>query len=180
MIPIVSIVGRSGSGKTTLIERLIPVLAARGARVATVKHHRHRSPVDVPGKDSWRHARAGARAVVVAGAAELAFFRPMEGPPALEGIVREYLHDVDLVLTEGFKEGPAPKIEINRAAQDLDLLCGPGDHLIAVVTDRDLPVEVPAFGLDAIEPLADFLEARYLGVGGRRGGVRGEESWVNR
>ncbi len=180
MTPIVSIVGRSGSGKTTLIERLLPVLTARRARVATVKHHRHRSPVDVPGKDSWRHARAGACAVVVAGAAELAYFRPMEGPPALEAIVREYLHDVDLVLTEGFKEGPAPKIEINRAPQGLDLLCGPGDHLIAVVTDRDLPVDVPIFGLDALEPLADFLEGRYLGVGGRWGGVRGEDSWVNR
>ena len=180
MIPIVSIVGRSGSGKTTLIERLIPALAARGARVATVKHHRHRSPLDVPGKDSWRHARAGARAVVVAGAAELALFRPLEGAPPLEAIVREYLHNVDLVLTEGFKEGPAPKIEINRAAQDLDLLCGPGDHLIAVVTDRNLSVDVPIFGLDAIEPLADFLAARSWEVGERWSGVRGEESWVNR
>ena len=164
MTPIVSIVGRSGSGKTTLIERLIPVLAARGARVATVKHHRHRSPVDVPGKDSWRHARAGAAAVVVAGAAELAFFRRVTEPPSLEQIVRDFLADMDLVLTEGFKEGPAPKIEVNRAAQGLDLLCGPGDNLIAVVTDRMLAVDVPAFGLDAIAPLADFLAARFVGA----------------
>lgn len=160
--PIVSIVGRSGCGKTTLIERLLPILTARGARVATVKHHRHRSPVDVPGKDSWRHARAGARAVLVAGAAELALFRPVEGPPALEQIVRDYLADMDLVLTEGFKEGSAPKIEVNRAAQGLDLLCGPGDNLIAVVTDRTLDVGVPVFGLDGSEPLADFIEARFL------------------
>jgi molybdopterin-guanine dinucleotide biosynthesis protein B len=162
MTPVVSIVGRSGSGKTTLIERLLPVLAARGARVATVKHHRHRSPVDVPGKDSWRHARAGARAVVVAGAAEIALFRPVEGPPGLEQIVRDFLADMDLVLTEGFKEGPAPKVEVNRAAQGLDLLCGPGDNLIAVVTDRDLRMDVPVFGLEAIEPLADLIEARFL------------------
>ncbi len=159
--PIISIVGRSGSGKTTLIERLLPVLSARGARVATVKHHRHRSPVDVPGKDSWRHARAGARAVVVAGAAEIAFFRPVDGPPDLEQIVRDLLADMDLVLTEGFKEGPAPKIEVNRAAQGLDPLCGPGDNLIAVVTDRALGMDVPVFGLDAIESLADFIEGRF-------------------
>ena len=164
MTPIVSIVGRSGCGKTTLIERLLPLLAARGARVATVKHHRHRSPVDVPGKDSWRHARAGARAVVVAGAAELAFFRSVEGPPDLAQIVRDYLADMDLVLTEGFKEGPAPKIEVNRAAQGLGLLCGPGDNLIAVVTDRAVAAAVPVFGLDAIEPLAAFIESRYLAV----------------
>ncbi len=162
MTPVVSIVGRSGSGKTTLIERLLPALAARGARVATVKHHRHRSPVDVPGKDSWRHARAGARAVVVAGAAEVALFRAVQGPPRLEDIVRDFLADMDLVLTEGFKEGPAPKIEVNRAAQGLDLLCGPGDNLIAIATDRDLRLEVPVFGLDAIEPLAALIEARFL------------------
>jgi len=160
--PIVSVVGRSGSGKTTLMERLIPVLAARGTRVATVKHHRHRSPVDVPGKDSWRHARAGAVAVVVAGAAEIAYFRSTQSPPRLEDIVRDFLGDVHLVLTEGFKEGPAPKVEVNRAVQGLDLLCGPGDNLIAVVTDRVLPVEVPAFGLDDVEALADFIEARFL------------------
>ena len=180
MTPIVSIVGRSGSGKTTLIERLIPALAARGARVATVKHHRHRSPVDVPGKDSWRHARAGAAAVVVAGAAELAFFRRVEGPLPLQGIVHEFLHDVDLVLTEGFKEGPAPKIEVSRAGQGLDLLCGPDDKLIAVVADRALSVAVPVFGLDAIEPLADFIEARFLGAGGRRAARDGGEPWASR
>lgn len=159
-VPILSVVGRSGSGKTTLLERLIPVLAGRGVRVATVKHHRHRSPVDVPGKDSWRHARAGAAAVVVAGAAELAFFRPMDPPLPLPEIVRSFLSDMDLVLTEGFKEGSAPKIEVSRAALGLDLLCGPGDNLIAVVTDRLLPVSVPTFSLDAVEALADFIEAR--------------------
>ena len=160
--PIVSIVGRSGSGKTTLIERLIPVLAGRGLRVATVKHHRHSTPVDVPGKDSWRHARAGASAVVVAGAAEIAFFRPAGRPQGLEEIVREFVSDADLVLTEGFKQGAAPKIEVARAAQGLDLLCGPADNLIAVVTDRALAMEVPRFGLDAINPLADFIAARFL------------------
>ena len=162
MIPIISVVGRSGSGKTSLIERLIPALIVRGARVATIKHHRHRSPVDVPGKDSWRHAQAGAAAVVVAGAAELAFFRRVAEPPSLELIVRDVLADMDLVLTEGFKEGPAPKIEVNRAAQGLDLLCGPGDNLIAVVTDRTLTLDVPLFALNAIEPLADFIASHFL------------------
>jgi molybdopterin-guanine dinucleotide biosynthesis protein B len=57
MIPIIAIVGRTNSGKTTLIEQLIPALARRGCRVATIKHHHHGDfEADHPGKDSWRHA----------------------------------------------------------------------------------------------------------------------------
>lgn len=171
MTPILSVVGRSGSGKTTLIERLIPVLSGWGVRVGTIKHHRHRSPVDVPGKDSWRHARAGASAVIVAGPAEVAVFRRMEGPPTLDDMVREFLSDMDLVLTEGFKEGPAPKIEVNRVAQGLDLLCGPGDNLVALVTDRPLRLDVPLFGLEDIEPLAEFVAANFLRVRSRCWGI---------
>jgi len=168
-----------GTSSSPSIEEFLELAeVSEGAPAAGAEGDRGREEVHV----LTAHAAVGLEfdTVVVAGAAELALFRLMQGPPAVEEIVREYLRDVDLVLTEGFKEGPAPKIEINRAAQDLDLLCGPGDHLIAVVTDRNLPVEVPIFGLDAIEPLADFLEAGYLGVGGRMGSVRGDEPWVNR
>ena len=130
--------------------------------MVTIKHRRDRSPVDVSWKDSWPHARAGSYAVVVAGGAKLALFRPAERAQVLERIVREFLSDMDLLLTEGFKKGPVPKIEVNRAAQGLDLLRGPGDNLIAVVTDRGLVLEVPVFGLDAKEPLADFVAMRFL------------------
>lgn len=64
-IPIVSVVARSGTGKTTLVERMVAELVARGHRVATVKHHRHAVDIDVPGKDSWRHARAGAHVTMI-------------------------------------------------------------------------------------------------------------------
>ena len=179
MTPVISIVGRSNAGKTTLLEKLIRELSGRGRRVGTVKHHFHGPvEVDVPGKDSWRHRQAGA--VAVALASREAFFVVRETPEELplEAIVHRALTGVDLVLTEGFKSGAMPKIEVNRAAQGAPLLCGADDHLVAVVTDRPLDVPVPQFGLDDVAALADFIEREFLQassptrvevlVGGRR------------
>lgn len=57
--------GWSGSGKTTLVEKLIPVLTARGLRVSVIKHAHHGFDLDKPGKDSWRHREAGATQVLM-------------------------------------------------------------------------------------------------------------------
>lgn len=179
MVPILSIVGRSNSGKTTLLEQLIRELTNRGRRIGTIKHHFHGPvEVDVPGKDSWRHKRAGARTVALASPETLFVVGDVAGEWSLEAIAHQALFEVDLILTEGFKSGPMPKIEVNRAAQAMPLLCGPEDHLVAVVTDRDLAPPVPRFGLEAIGPLADFIEGEFLKetgasrvdvlVGGRR------------
>jgi molybdopterin-guanine dinucleotide biosynthesis protein B len=168
VIPIVSIVGRSNSGKTTLLEKLIRALAARGRRIGTIKHHFHGPvEVDVPGKDSWRHRQAGARVVALASRETLFIVGETHGEWPLPQIAHQALFDVDLILTEGFKAGPMPKIEVNRAAQSLPLLCGPEDRLMAVVSDRDHPVSVPRFGLEDIGPLTDFIEREFLA-----GGVR--------
>lgn len=163
MTPILSIVGRSNSGKTTLLEKLIPELTRRGWRIGTIKHHFHGPvEVDVPGKDSWRHKRAGARAVALSAPETLFVVRDAAGELPLDLIAHQALFEVDLILTEGFKSGSAPKIEVSQAAQDAPLLCGPEDHLVAVVTDRDLAPAVPRFGLDEVAPLADFIEREFL------------------
>jgi molybdopterin-guanine dinucleotide biosynthesis protein B len=163
MVPIVSIVGRSNSGKTTLLEKLIRELTGRGRWIGTIKHHFHGPvEVDVPGKDSWRHKRAGARVVALSGPETCFVLRDTPGPLPPEVIAHQALFEVDLILTEGFKSGPMPKIEVNRAAQDLPLLCGREDHLVAVVTDRDLALSVPRFGLEEVGPLADFVEREFL------------------
>ena len=179
MIPILSIVGRSNSGKTTLLEKLIRELTGRGRRIGTIKHHFHGPvEVDIPGKDSWRHKQAGARTVALVSPQAL-FIRGDTGSEwTVERIAYQALFEVELILTEGFKSGPMPKIEVNRAAQEMPLLCGPADHLVAVVTDRDFPLPVPRFGLEAVGPLADFIEREFLKeakasrvdvlVGGRR------------
>src|SRR5512143_3995447 len=113
MIPILSFVAKSGSGKTTLIEQLIPALKKRGLRVAVVKHHAHTSSVDVPGKDTWRFGEAGADMVVVSSPVEFVRFQRVARELTLAEIAAT-IDNVDLILTEGFKREPAPKIEIAR------------------------------------------------------------------
>jgi len=164
VIPILSVVGRSNSGKTTLLEKLIRELAGRGRRVGTVKHHHHHGPVtvDVPGKDSWRHRQAGACAVALLSPETMFVVRDSGKGLSLDALAHLDLRGVDLILTEGFKSGAMPKIEVNRRAQQVPLLCGPGDHLVAVVSDWDTGARVPHFGLEAVAPLADFVEEGYL------------------
>jgi molybdopterin-guanine dinucleotide biosynthesis adapter protein len=167
VIPILSVVGRSNSGKTTLLEKLIRELTGRGRRVGTVKHHYHGPvTVDVPGKDSWRHRQAGACAVALLSPDTMFVVRNAGEGLSLEALTHLDLRGVDLVLTEGFKSGTMPKIEVNRRAQQMPLLCGSEDHLVAVVSDWDTGAPVPHFDLEAAAPLADFIEEGYLhGVG---------------
>jgi molybdopterin-guanine dinucleotide biosynthesis protein B len=170
VIPILSVVGRSNSGKTTLLEKLIREFAARGRRVGTIKHHYHGPvTVDVPGKDSWRHRQAGARAVALVSPETLFVVRDGAAGLSLEAVAHLGLWGVDLILTEGFKSDAMPKIEVSRRAQEAPLLCGPGDGLVAVVSDWITGAAVPHFGLEDTAPLADFIDERYPPGTGRPG-----------
>lgn len=170
MIPILAIVGRSKSGKTTLLEKLLRELTARGRRVGTIKHHYHGSvTVDVPGKDSWRHRQAGARAVALLSPETLFLVRDNADGLSVERLAHLGLWGLDLVLTEGFKASAMPKIEVNRRAQDAPLLCGPEDGLVAVVSDWVTGAAVPHFGLEDTAPLVEFIERRFPPGTGRPG-----------
>lgn len=160
MPPIISIVGKSKSGKTTLIEKLIPELKRRGYKIGTIKHTFHNVEFDKKGKDSWRHKNSGAETVIVASPGRIAMVRDdnCESLDCLE----MYFQDMDLVITEGFKKENRPKIEIVRAATKKEPLCLDNDNRIALVTDTDIDLEVPRFGLEDIEKLADLIEKRYL------------------
>lgn len=156
-VPIVCIVGRSKSGKTTLLEKLIRELKQRGYRVGTVKHHSHPGiEIDQPGKDTWRHAQAGSDHVVIAAPDRVASIRRVDREPTLEEIAAT-IHDVDLILAEGYKRTGQVKIEVVRAARSREPLCTP-DELLALVTDVDIPYDVPQFGLDDARGLADLVE----------------------
>ena len=160
MPPIISVVGKSDSGKTTLIEKLIPELKKRGYRVGTIKHASCGFDIDKKGKDSWRHQMAGADTVIVASSGRIAMVKNdnCETPNCLE----KYFHDVDIVITEGFKREGKPKIEIFRATRNKEPLCRGDDNLIAFVTDTNINLKVPKFGIEEIEKLTDLIEKKYL------------------
>lgn len=159
-VPVISLVGKSGVGKTTALERIIREIKRRGYRVGTVKHDTHGFEMDKPGKDSWRHAQAGSDAVVVAGPRKMALIRKTDGEMPLEDIV-ELMGDVDLVITEGYKRGNKPKIEVSRLERGTELLCQP-DELIGVMADYPVDVPVPVLGLEDAAGVVDLLEQLYL------------------
>ncbi len=164
MIPIVSIVGKSDSGKTTLIEKMIPELNRRGYQVATIKHNIHGFDIDHEGKDSWRHKRAGAHTVVIASRRSVAFIEDVEKDYSITELKNRYIKNVDIILVEGYKGNPHPKIEVNRAEMKQELLCGKDDNLIAIVSDRKLDIDVPSLDMNDISGIVDIIEERFLKI----------------
>jgi len=110
MPPYVRIIGPKNSGKTCLVEALVAELSARGYRVGTIKHDAHQFGVDQPGKDTWRHRRAGSVATLICSATQLALMRDVSEAPAVPELVARYLDDCDLVLVEGYKADSGPAI----------------------------------------------------------------------
>lgn len=155
---IFGIAGWSGSGKTTLLEKLIPCLTARGIRVSVIKHAHHGFDIDRPGKDSYRHREAGATEVLLSCTDRWALMheRRDEGEPTLDELV-SHLSPCDLVLVEGFKQEPVPKIEVYRPENGKPLLHPERSDIIAVAADVALSASVPRFGLDDAEGMARFI-----------------------
>lgn len=160
LVPVVSVVGRSNVGKTTLMEKLIAELKRRGYRVGTVKHNAHGFEIDRPGKDTWRHAQAGSDVVAISDPGRLAMIaRTPE--LSLDEVVSRLPIEVDIVLTEGYKWGDKPKIEVSRAACGRELICD-DEELLAVATDQQLETAAPQYSLDDAPGLVDLLEEQLL------------------
>lgn len=141
---VIGIAGWSGAGKTTLIVKVIPVLVARGLRVAALKHAHHEFDVDTPGKDSWLHRQSGASEVIVASSRRWVQMHELGDAP--EPPLAELLRRVspcDLVLVEGYKRDAIPRLEVFRHGTGKAPLY-PGDpHVIAVATDGPLAAPHP-------------------------------------
>jgi molybdopterin-guanine dinucleotide biosynthesis protein B len=161
---IIGIAGYSGSGKTTLIEKLIPVLVREGVRVSLIKHAHHEFDVDQPGKDSWRHRHAGCSEVLVSSSKRWALMHELRGAeePALQEQLK-HLSPCDLVIVEGYKSEPIPKVEVHRRAGHTPLLYPEDPNVVAVASDEPLDTKLPQLDVDDAEAVARFI-LQFLGL----------------
>lgn len=161
---IIGLAGWSGAGKTTLLAKVIPRLTARGLTVSTLKHAHHAFDIDQPGKDSHVHRQAGATEVLISSAKRWALVHELRGEPEfqLDALLAK-LSPVDLVVVEGFKARPHPKLEVYRAVVGKALLHPDDSDIVAVASDAALPAaRVPVVALDDVEAVAEVLLARAL------------------
>lgn len=154
------IAGFSGSGKTTLIEKLIPAIRARGLRVSVIKHAHHGFDLDRPGKDSWRHREAGASEVLMLSGQRWVLMHELRGveEPTLAAQLA-ILSPCDLVLIEGFKAAPVPKVEVFRPANGKPPLWPDNPHVVAVATDAAVDTPLPVLDVNDASAIADFILA---------------------
>ena len=150
--------GWSGSGKTTLIEKLLPLFVKRGLRVALIKHAHHSFDVDHPGKDSYRHRQAGATEVLVTSSRRWVLMHELRGEKesAFEEQVK-HLSPCDLLIVEGYKFAPIPKLEVWRAGTGEGLLHPNDPHIVAIATDAPLETKLPQLDLNDHQGIAAFI-----------------------
>ena len=161
-LPLLGISAWSGTGKTTLLERLLPALTARGLRIAVIKHAHHGFEVDQPGKDSHRLRMAGASPMLVASRDHLALM--METPHQEEANLATLIEMIrpqqpDLVLVEGFKDWPLPKLELYREAvgKPLRVAEDPWVKAVASTMPLTLPPGLESLPLDDLDSLVDWV-----------------------
>ena len=156
--------GFSGSGKTTLIEQLIPLFTARGLRVSLIKHAHHTFDIDQPGKDSYRHRKAGAREVLVSSSRRWALMHELQGEaePSLEELIAR-MSPCDLLLVEGFKRASVPKLEVFRKEVGEAPLHPHDAHIVAVASDVALEAPIPVLDLNQPGVIGEFI-LKHLGM----------------
>ena len=161
---IIGIAGFSGSGKTTLIEKVIPLLVREGLRVSLIKHAHHEFDVDQPGKDSYRHRHAGCGEVLISSSKRWALMHELRGAeePSLQEQLK-HLSPCDLVIVEGYKGEPIPKIEVHRREAKAPLLYPDDKNVIAIATDEPLDTRLPQFDVEDAEAIARFI-VQHLGM----------------
>ena len=153
--------GIKNSGKTTLIENLISAFSRRFRKIAVVKHDGHSFEADIPGKDTWRYSEAGAHLVAMFSDSKYFIINNEESAP-LDSILAE-LNDPDVVIIEGMKGSPYPKVEIVRRGISDACVCDPST-LIGVATDttvRNLAAGVSVLDLNDAEAITEAVVSYF-------------------
>jgi molybdopterin-guanine dinucleotide biosynthesis protein B len=162
MIPVVSIVGKSNTGKTTFIEKMIPEFVRRGYRVATIKHGAHGFDIDHEGKDTWRYRQAGAHTTLISSPQKVALIESVDKDHDIEELIEKYIRNVDIIIVEGYKGNPYPKIEIFRKERNDELLSARDNNLMAVISDSSVDIDVPCFTMKKVKDVVDMIEKGFL------------------
>lgn len=161
--PVIGVAGWKKSGKTTLTVKLVAELTGRGFDVATVKHAHHKFQIDESDADSARHRRAGANQVAVVSPERTAVIKELRSAPEPDFVdVLAMLDPCDLIIVEGYKSAPIPKIEARRTASfSRDPLAPRDPTVIAIAADHPTEAHgLPLFDLGDIAGLADFIVQR--------------------
>jgi molybdopterin-guanine dinucleotide biosynthesis protein MobB len=160
-VPVLGFAAYSGTGKTTLLVKLIPLLIDQGIRVALIKHAHHDFDIDIPGKDSYRLRKAGADQVLVASDKRRALIKEMvaNADPQLDDLINELdLDMVELVLVEGFRHVPFPKIELHRPSSGKELIYPDDSNVIAVASDELIDTaELPLLDINKPGNIVRFI-----------------------
>lgn len=165
-VPVVSFIGKPDCGKTTLLEKLLPKLTSKGYKVGVIKHHVHEFEMDKPGKDTWKLKQAGACVVALSSPTGLGIIRDTDYDTEIEELVHRYFFDMDIVFTEGYKQKPFPKIEIYRSSVHETPL-ERDNTWVAMVADKKTDDDLPHFQPGEIDPLAHFIEDRFIKQAGQ-------------
>lgn len=168
-LPLLGVAAWSGTGKTTLLSLLIPLLKAKGLRIGLVKHAHHTFDIDHPGKDSYQLRKAGATEIVIASRERIATITEIadkqDEPSLLEALSVMQTDNLDLVLVEGFKMEPIPKIELHRKRLKKPYLYPEDKHIVALAEDStpvnlacsDAKHNIQCLDLNQPEKIADFI-----------------------
>lgn len=162
-LPVLGFAAWSGTGKTTLLTRIIPLLKERGYRIGIVKHVHHKFDIDIPGKDSYRLRKAGAMQVIAASRHRLAYIRELDDangePSLLDALATLETSDLDLILVEGYKHEPVPKIELSRSEIQRPKLYPEDTKIFAIACDYGDEIDAPIDVLDINQPaqIVDYI-----------------------
>ena len=165
--PLLGFSAYSGTGKTTLLKKLIPLLTAQGVRLAVIKHAHHNFDIDHPNKDSYELRHAGASQMLISSARRWALMHELseqENEYSLAQLLDQVDHEqADLILVEGFKKEPIPKIELHRPSLGQPLLCQQDQHIIAVATDSnvELPRKLVLLDLNKPQEIGAFIRNTF-------------------